>query len=163
MSTPAVCGIRRAASSVTWSSFIIFSLKTTIRAFTAPEHRISFPRSLGNPILRELHPLPDRRRKAADPARHALHLRVLRRARIDKAQRQERETLFQRGPMELNMDDGVTQETLPRTAKYFMDNGRADSHEQAMNVLREFGLDIEVGTEVATSRDHQIALLTLVN
>jgi hypothetical protein len=65
--------------------------------------------------------------------------------------------------MELKMEDVVTQETLHRTAKYFMDNGRASSHEQAMNVLRGFGLNIELGPEVATSRDHQIALLTLVN
>src|SRR5262245_44361395 len=44
-----------------------------------------------------------------------------------------------------------------------MDSGRAASHEEAMGVLRGFGLYIEAGPEVAASRDHQIALLTLVN
>lgn len=61
------------------------------------------------------------------------------------------------------MDDIVTQENLHRTAKYFMDTGRATSHAQAIQVLRGFGLHIEVGPEVAKSRDHQVALLTLVN
>jgi hypothetical protein len=44
-----------------------------------------------------------------------------------------------------------------------MDTGRAASHEQALDTLRGFGLYIEAGPEVATSRDHQVALLTLVN
>jgi hypothetical protein len=65
--------------------------------------------------------------------------------------------------VELNMANAVTHETLHRTAKYFMDSGRAASHEEAMNALRSFGLYIEVGPEVAVSRDHQVALLTLVN
>lgn len=57
----------------------------------------------------------------------------------------------------------TTPDTLHRTAKYFMDSGRAASHAQAMDMLQTFGLNIEVGPEVACSRDHQIALLTLVN
>ena len=57
----------------------------------------------------------------------------------------------------------VTQETLHRTAKYFMDTGRAESAAQALALLQQFGLYIEVGPETATSRDHQLALLTLVN
>lgn len=61
------------------------------------------------------------------------------------------------------MGDSVTHETLHRSAKYFMDTGRAASHEQALDLLRSFGLYIEAGPEVATSRDHQVALLTLVN
>ena len=61
------------------------------------------------------------------------------------------------------MTDIVTADTLHRTAKYFMDTGRAATHAQAMGILHEFGLRIEVGPEVETSRDHQIALLTLVN
>jgi hypothetical protein len=65
--------------------------------------------------------------------------------------------------MELTADQIVTSETLHRTAKYFMDVGRASSHEQALGILQGFGLNIEVGSEVATSRDHQIALLTLIN
>lgn len=57
----------------------------------------------------------------------------------------------------------VTSDTLHRTAKYFMDSGSVGSHEEAMDTLRGFGLYIQVGRQVATSRDHQIALLTLVN
>lgn len=53
--------------------------------------------------------------------------------------------------------------TLHRTAKYFMDNGRAESPEAAMRLLQTFGLTIAVGPEIATSREAQIALLTLVN
>jgi hypothetical protein len=56
----------------------------------------------------------------------------------------------------------VTPDNLHRTAKYFMDTGRATSHEEAIDLLRRFGLTIQVGEEVATSRDHQLALLTLV-
>ena len=61
------------------------------------------------------------------------------------------------------MTDIVTADTLHRTAKYFMDTGRAATHAQAMGILQEFGLRIEAGPEVEISRDHQIALLTLVN
>jgi hypothetical protein len=61
------------------------------------------------------------------------------------------------------MNDIVTGETLHRTAKYFMDTGRAASHEEAMGILRGFGLYVQAGREVAFSRDHQVALLTLVN
>lgn len=61
------------------------------------------------------------------------------------------------------MTDIVTADTLHRTAKYFMDTGRAATHTQAMGILQEFGLRIQVGPEVGMSRDHQIALLTLVN
>lgn len=53
--------------------------------------------------------------------------------------------------------------TLHRTAKYFMDNGRAESHEEAMMLLEQFGLSIYVGPEVITSIHHQNALITLVN
>ncbi|HYJ89300.1 MAG TPA: hypothetical protein VEW46_24770, partial [Pyrinomonadaceae bacterium] len=59
--------------------------------------------------------------------------------------------------------NNVTQEDLHRTAKYFMDTGRAESPAQALALLQKFGLSIEVGPEVRTSRDHQVALLTLVN
>lgn len=61
------------------------------------------------------------------------------------------------------MSDTVTHETLHRTAKYFMDNGRAASHDHAMALLHGFGLYVVAGPEVATSRDHQVALLTLIN
>jgi hypothetical protein len=59
--------------------------------------------------------------------------------------------------------NNVTQENLHRTAKYFMDTGRAESPAQALALLQKFGLCIEVGPEVRTSREHQVALLTLVN
>lgn len=63
------------------------------------------------------------------------------------------------------LDSGasVTPDTLHRTAKYFMDTGRATSHQEAVGMLRQYGLSIRVGDEVRTSRDHQLALLTLVN
>src|SRR5260370_20522894 len=61
------------------------------------------------------------------------------------------------------MTEIVKADTLHRTAKYFMDTGRAATHAQAMSILQEFGLRIEAGPEVEISRDHQIALLTLVN
>ena len=53
--------------------------------------------------------------------------------------------------------------TLNRTAKYFMDNGRVQSPEEAMNLLQAFGLSIIIGPEISSSRDAQVALLTLVN
>jgi hypothetical protein len=65
--------------------------------------------------------------------------------------------------MERMMKYAVTHETLHRTAKYFMDSGRVASHDEAMGMLRRFGLHIVAGPEVATSRDHQVALLTLIN
>jgi hypothetical protein len=57
----------------------------------------------------------------------------------------------------------VTAETLNRTAKYFMDTGRAESAEAATDILQGFGLSVLVGPEIASSRDHQVALLTLIN
>jgi hypothetical protein len=57
----------------------------------------------------------------------------------------------------------ITQQSLHRTAKYFMDTGRAKSAEEAIGILQKFGLYIVAGAEVAESRDHQIALLSLVN
>ncbi|WP_269514472.1 hypothetical protein [Brevundimonas subvibrioides] len=50
-----------------------------------------------------------------------------------------------------------------RTAKYFMDNGRAQTAEEAMGLLESFGLTIAVGPEIRSSPAAQIALLTLVN
>lgn len=82
---------------------------------------------------------------------------------MDEPKWQECEAFLLRWALELTMNDIVTHETLHRTAKYFMDSGRAASHEQAMSMLHGFGLCIQVGPEVKTSRDHQVALLTLVN
>jgi hypothetical protein len=61
------------------------------------------------------------------------------------------------------MGELVDPSSLHRTAKYFMDNGRADSHDEAMRLLAGFGLTIYVGPEIAISVNHQSALLTLVN
>lgn len=61
------------------------------------------------------------------------------------------------------MSEALDHTNLHRTAKYFMDSGRAPSHEAAVDLLKTFGLTIHVGSEVARSRNHQIALLTLVN
>ncbi len=61
------------------------------------------------------------------------------------------------------MDAPIDHSTLHRTAKYFMDNGRAASHEEAIGLLKKFGLTIIVGPDVASSAHHQTALLTLVN
>src|ERR1019366_8700142 len=65
--------------------------------------------------------------------------------------------------MGLTMNQIINPDTLHRTAKYFMDNGRAETHEEAMGLLRRFGLTIHVGPEIAGSCDHQTALLTLIN
>ncbi|ULO24897.1 hypothetical protein [Methylocystis sp. SB2] len=53
--------------------------------------------------------------------------------------------------------------SLHRTAKYFMDSGRAQTTEEAMDLLKSFGLTIACGPEIRTSPAAQIALLTLVN
>jgi hypothetical protein len=57
----------------------------------------------------------------------------------------------------------VDSSTLHRGAKYFMDSGRAATHEEAMALLQSFGLTIHVSAAMAASRDEQVALLTLVN
>jgi hypothetical protein len=61
------------------------------------------------------------------------------------------------------MGNIVDPNSLHRTAKYFMDNGRAESHDEAMTLLAQFGLTIYVGREITNSIHHQNALLTLVN
>jgi len=53
--------------------------------------------------------------------------------------------------------------SLHRTAKYFMDSGRVQTTEEAMDLLKSFGLTIAVGPDIQTSQAAQIALLTLVN
>jgi hypothetical protein len=52
---------------------------------------------------------------------------------------------------------------LHRTAKYFMDSGRAATAEDAVEMLSRFGLTITVDAAVAATVNGQIALLTLVN
>lgn len=53
--------------------------------------------------------------------------------------------------------------TLHRTAKYFMDTGRASSPEAALDILHGFGLSITIAPDVAATCNGQLALLTLVN
>lgn len=52
---------------------------------------------------------------------------------------------------------------LHRTAKYFMDDGRADTHEDALRLLQGFGLSVHITSDAASTRNGQIALLSLVN
>ncbi len=61
------------------------------------------------------------------------------------------------------MTELIDHTRLHRTAKYFMDNGRAATHGDAMSILRSFGVSIRVGAQAASSIAHQVALLTLVN
>ena len=52
---------------------------------------------------------------------------------------------------------------LHRTAKYFMDSGRAATAENAVEMLSRFGLAISVDPAIAATMNGQIALLTMVN
>lgn len=61
------------------------------------------------------------------------------------------------------MPSSLDHTNLHRTAKYFMDNGRAVSPQAAVELLQTFGLTVQAGEEVAHSPAHQTALLTLVN
>jgi hypothetical protein len=61
------------------------------------------------------------------------------------------------------MVEALNHGSLHRTAKYFMDSGRATTHDAAMDLLQKFGLTIHVGKEITNSRHHQVALLTLIN
>lgn len=61
------------------------------------------------------------------------------------------------------MADTLDHTSLHRTAKYFMDSGRVATHEEAVDLLKSYGLTVYVGSEVTRSQHHQTALLTLVN
>lgn len=61
------------------------------------------------------------------------------------------------------MNKMIDYTNLHRAAKIFMDSGRVETHEEAMELLGQFGLTICVGEDVAHSEAHQTALLTLVN
>ncbi|TAJ81853.1 hypothetical protein [Reyranella sp.] len=61
------------------------------------------------------------------------------------------------------MRGAIDHTNLHRTAKYFMDNGRAETPEDAVELLRRFGLTVLVGSEILHSAGHQTALLSLVN
>ncbi|MDK4732016.1 ThiF family adenylyltransferase [Rhizobium sp. CNPSo 3490] len=57
----------------------------------------------------------------------------------------------------------ITADELHRTAKYFMDSGKAASHAEAMAILGSFSLSIRVSESLALSGLEQTALFTLVN
>ena len=61
------------------------------------------------------------------------------------------------------MGDLLDHTRLHRTAKYFMDSGRAETPEEALALLKGFGLSVVVAPSVAASVEEQIALLSLVN
>jgi hypothetical protein len=65
--------------------------------------------------------------------------------------------------MELAMNPSADPSSLHRTAKYFMDTGRAASREAALDILQGFGLSIRIDPTVAATCNGQIALLTLIN
>jgi len=54
-------------------------------------------------------------------------------------------------------------ERLHRTAKYFMDSGRAATAEDAVDMLSRFGMAVTIDAGTAMTANGQIALLTLVN
>ncbi|ANL68575.1 UBA/THIF-type NAD/FAD binding domain-containing protein (plasmid) [Rhizobium phaseoli] len=57
----------------------------------------------------------------------------------------------------------ISADELHRTAKYFMDSGKASSHAEAMEILESFRLSILVAPSIGASALEQTALLTLVN
>ena len=65
--------------------------------------------------------------------------------------------------MELKLTGMVNHLNLHRTAKYFMDIGRANSPSAALDILRSFGLSIRISGNAALTYNGQLALLTLVN
>lgn len=61
------------------------------------------------------------------------------------------------------MGTPIDHEHMHRTAKLFMDNGRAATQDDALGMLAGFGLGIRISPEFQATRNGQIALLTLVN
>ncbi|CDZ42311.1 UBA/ThiF-type NAD/FAD binding fold containing protein [Neorhizobium galegae bv. officinalis] len=57
----------------------------------------------------------------------------------------------------------ISADELHRTAKYFMDSGKASCYAEAMEILESFGLSILVAPSIGASALEQTALLTLVN
>src|SRR5262249_46956359 len=86
-----------------------------------------------------------------------------RRSRVDRPKPVPLAAILLHGFLELAMNASIDHASLHRTAKYFMDSGRAETHEAAMALLKGFGLTIHVGPELAFSTAHQAALLSLVN
>lgn len=61
------------------------------------------------------------------------------------------------------MSTPVDHEHMHRTAKLFMDNGKAATRDDALGMLSGFGLRIRISAELRATRNGQIALMTLVN
>lgn len=57
----------------------------------------------------------------------------------------------------------VDHEHMHRTAKLFMDNGKAATQAEALDMLAGFGLSMRISPDAQKTRNGQIALLTLVN
>jgi hypothetical protein len=57
----------------------------------------------------------------------------------------------------------IDHENMHRTAKLFMDNGKAATQAEALDLLGGFGLGVRIAPDLQNSRNGQIALLTLVN
>lgn len=57
----------------------------------------------------------------------------------------------------------LSADELHRTAKYFMDNGQASTHAEAMGILESFTLTVWVADSIRDCAHEQTALLTLVN
>lgn len=57
----------------------------------------------------------------------------------------------------------IDHEHMHRTAKLFMDNGKAATQDEALDMLAGFGLGVRISVEMQQTRNGQIALLTLVN
>jgi hypothetical protein len=61
------------------------------------------------------------------------------------------------------MSKHIDHENMHRTAKLFMDNGKAATQADAIDMLAGFGLGVRISREAQGTRNGQIALLTLVN
>ncbi|WP_052699424.1 hypothetical protein [Hyphomicrobium sp. 99] len=57
----------------------------------------------------------------------------------------------------------IDHEHMHRTAKLFMDNGKAATQDEAIEMLAGFGLGVRISEKAQQTRNGQIALLTLVN
>src|SRR5271170_4609243 len=82
---------------------------------------------------------------------------------MDQSKPDDNATLFLHRTMELAMGQIIDPNGLHRTAKYFMDSGRVETHDQAMALLSRFGLTVFVGEGIANSVHQQAALITLIN
>jgi hypothetical protein len=81
---------------------------------------------------------------------------------MDRQVQRKSVTFFLQRNMELIMSV-ISADELHRTAKYFMDSGKAANHAEAMGILQSFSLSIRVSQSIAGSALEQTALLTLVN